>query len=171
MISAFDVRYADNGSAMAAAVVFKDFKDAAPVSCYRKKIDGVQPYVPGAFYKRELPCILSLLSDIREPIDTIIIDGYVFLGDRPGLGAYLKEKIEKSITPIGVAKSYFKGSRGIKVFRGKSRKPLHVTASGMDPVEAAQRISSMHGKHRIPTLLKTADRLTRKTDPLCRRID
>ena len=161
MISAFDVKYFEDGSAMVAAVVFKDFKDSKSVSLYRKKIDKVHEYVPGSFYKRELPCIISLLSDIREKIDTIIVDGYVFLGDKPGLGAYLKERMERTVTIIGVAKSYFEGSDAIKIFRGESQNPLYVSSSGIDPMEAADLVSNMHGKHRIPTLLKKVDQLTK----------
>jgi len=161
MISAFDVKYFGNGGAMVAAVVFNDFRDAAAISSYRKMIDKVHEYVSGSFYKRELPCIISLLSDIEENIDTIIIDGYVFLGDKPGLGAYLKETIERGVKMIGVAKSYYEGSEAIKIFRGKSRRPLYVSSSGIDPMEAADLVSHMHGRHRIPTLLKEVDRLTK----------
>ena len=95
MISAFDVKYFEDGGAMVAAVVFKDYRDSEPVSSYQKRIDIVHEYVPGSFYRRELPCILSLLADIKEKIDTIIVDGYVFLGGKPGLGAYLRERVEK----------------------------------------------------------------------------
>ncbi|PKN30756.1 MAG: endonuclease V, partial [Deltaproteobacteria bacterium HGW-Deltaproteobacteria-21] len=48
-----------------------------------------------------------------------------------------------------------------EVFRGRSKSPLYVTAAGMDPSEAAGHIRSMHGGHRIPTLLKQVDRLSR----------
>lgn len=161
MISAFDVKYFEDGSAMVAAVVFKDFKDSEPVSSYRKKVDRVHDYVPGSFYRRELPCILSLLSDIKEKIDTIIVDGYVFLGDKPGLGAHLKERIETTVRIIGVAKSYFEGSDAIKIYRGKSQNPLYVSSSGIDSMEAADFISKMHGRHRIPTLLRKVDRLAK----------
>lgn len=161
MISAFDVKYFEDGSATVAAVVFKDFTDREPVSSYRKKVDRVHDYVPGSFYRRELPCILSLLFDIREEIDTIIVDGYVFLGDKPGLGAYLEERIGSTVTIIGVAKSYFEGSDAIKIYRGESQNPLYVSSSGIDPMEAADLISRMHGKHRIPTLLKKVDQLTK----------
>jgi len=155
---------------MTAAVVFKDFKDSTPISIYRKKIVKVHEYIPGSFYKRELPCIISLLADIKEKIDTIIIDGYVFLRDKPGLGAYLKERIEVTIIIIGVAKSYFKGSDAIKIFRGKSLNPLYISSSGIDPKEAALLVSNMHGKHRMPTLLKQVDQLTKIPNKLLQQI-
>ena len=93
------------------------------------------------------------------------MDGYVFLGDKPGLGAYLKERIERTVAIIGVAKSYFKGSGAIEILRGDSQNPLYVSSAGIDPMKAANLISNMHGKHRIPTLLKEVDRLTKTHDP------
>ena len=160
MILAFDVKYFEDKSATIVAVVFKDFKDSKPISIYRKKIEKVLEYVSGSFYRRELPCIISLLPDVKEEIDTIIVDGYVFLGDKPGLGAYLKERVGGTVNIIGVAKSYCEGSDAIEIFRGESRKPLYVSSSGIDPVEAADLVSNMHGEHRIPTLLKKVDQLT-----------
>jgi hypothetical protein len=38
---------------------------------------------------------------------------------------------------------------------------LHVTAAGVQVGEAAGRIRSMAGPHRVPTLLKKVDRLAR----------
>ncbi|WP_207420305.1 hypothetical protein [Desertivirga brevis] len=55
-------------------------------------LDCDQEYIPGEFYKRELPGILSLLDKINfELIQAIIIDGFVILNDegKPGLGGYL----------------------------------------------------------------------------------
>lgn len=162
MIAAFDVKYFDDGSALSAAVVFNGFEDTEPLSHYTKRIEKVEEYVPGAFYKRELPCIISLLGDIREKIDVIIVDGYVTLGNEPGLGAHLKEAIDDKIAVIGAAKSYFEGSNAIKVYRGKSKNPLYVSSAGIGSEEAARLISGMHGENRIPTLLKAADRLTKE---------
>jgi len=47
------------------------------------------------------------------------------------------------------------------VCRGKSRRPLFVSAIGMRPSEAASRIKEMAGPHRIPGMLKLADQLTK----------
>lgn len=44
---------------------------------------------------------------------------------------------------------------------GLSQKPLYVTAAGMTATEIAVNIRRMHGSHRIPTLLRMADRLCR----------
>lgn len=162
MIAAFDVNYLKNGSALAAAVVFEDFLDSKPRSIYRKKIVKTAEYVPGSFYKRELPCILEVLAQIHECIDIIIVDGYVFLGERPGLGKYLSESIDSNIAVIGVAKSFFAGSNPVEAKRGKSKNPLFVTALGIDAEHAKDMIESMHGEYRIPTLLKEVDRASKE---------
>ncbi|WP_299948707.1 hypothetical protein [uncultured Microbulbifer sp.] len=97
--------------------------------------------------------------------DIIVIDGYVVLGQelKPGLGMRLYEALDKKIPIIGVAKTAFKDSNSeSEVFRGESKKPLYVTAVGIGDQIAKSYISSMHGKHRMPTLLKLVDRECRK---------
>jgi deoxyribonuclease V len=78
MIAAVDVHYMEDGSANAGAVVFGDYSDYEAYQTYTCRIPETEPYVPGQFYKRELPCILAVLKMIKEEIDTLIIDGYVF---------------------------------------------------------------------------------------------
>jgi len=162
MIAAFDVKYFDDGTALCGAVVFQYFTDKKPHSQYRKKIGSAEDYVPGLFYKRELPCIISLLDDMPEKLGTIVVDGYVRLGDCPGLGGHLKRSLANDVTVIGVAKSQFKGASAVEVYRGNSRKPLYVTSAGIDQQDAAKYVRQMHGENRIPVLLKMVDRLTRK---------
>jgi deoxyribonuclease V len=63
---------------------------------------------------------------------------------------------------VGVAKRPFHAAtRAIDVLRGESAQALSVTAIGMDVAAAAEHVRSMHGAHRIPTLLKRTDRLCR----------
>ena len=49
-----------------------------------------------------------------------MIDGYVMLGDRPGLGQHLFESFGGRIPVVGVAKSKHKDSPVIEVLRGGS---------------------------------------------------
>jgi deoxyribonuclease V len=144
--------------------VFPAWESDAVERIIVKDLDKVANYEPGLFYKRELPCILSLLEDIDQALEAIVIDGYVSLGKskNPGLGMYLYESIGKSVPVIGVAKTEFVGTPGeCRVFRGKSRSPLYVTTIGMPLSEAKTHIEEMHGKHRIPTLLKRVDEICR----------
>ena len=51
-------------------------------------VAGVKAYQPGQFFRRELPCLLAVLCQLR-PRDVVLIDGYVWLDSlgAPGLGA------------------------------------------------------------------------------------
>jgi deoxyribonuclease V len=153
-----------NIGATAACILFSDWADGDIIRQFVEQIKEVKPYEPGRFYKRELPCLLHVLDKIAEPIDTIVIDGYVWLDEKnsPGLGSYLYEALGKSLPVIGVGKSRFKDAKfAQKVFRGKSKRPLYITSVGINSGIAAGYIRKMHGKHRIPTMLKEVDRLCR----------
>src|SRR5262249_59722862 len=91
-------------------------------------------YVPGQFYKRELPLLRAVIDGLPSRPSMLVIDGYVWLGatDAPGLGAHLFEELH-AVTPIvGVAKTAYRNDTwSERVYRGVSRKPLYVTASGL----------------------------------------
>jgi deoxyribonuclease V len=161
MIAAFDVHYFGDERASAAAVLFQNYTDAEPAMEFVGLKDAISRYIPGQFYRRELPCILNLLGQFEEAPDEMLIDGYVMLGDRPGLGQYLFESFSGKIPVIGVAKSKYRDSSAVEVFRGGSKRPLYVTSAGIDLQKSSERISLMHGAHRVPTLLKRVDLLTR----------
>jgi deoxyribonuclease V len=160
--AAFDVHYLEDGRASAAAVLFSDYGDPEPTAVYTEFLPEAARYIPGEFYRRELPGILALLKNFDQAPDEMIVDGYVMLGNRPGLGHHLFSLFDGKIPVIGVAKSKFKESSGVEVFRGKSIRPLVVTSAGIDEQKAVERIRTMHGNHRIPTLLKRVDRLARE---------
>lgn len=161
MIACFDVDYKGD-KAHIGGVLIRQWTDAVPFREYVKVIDDIADYVPGQFYKRELPCIIQLLDEITEPIDLIIVDGYVWLTDeKKGLGAYLYEALNQKTPVIGVAKNWFKDNTAIQVLRGESKKPLFVTAAGFDVKVAAKKIEQMDGEFRNPTILKHVDQLCR----------
>lgn len=161
MIAAFDVHYLEHRCA-AAAVLFSNYSDTEPSEVYTQLLPGAADYIPGEFFRRELPCILTLLQQITQALDEMIVDGYVILGNRPGLGMYLFKSFDCKIPVVGVAKSRFEGSSGIEIYRGGSTHPLYVTSAGTDLKEASEKIRTMHGVHRIPTLLKQVDFLARE---------
>ena len=164
MILAMDVDYRQDKS-VAAGVLFHGWLDEVAVKQLTSVCEVANDYVPGEFYRRELPCLLELFEQIDVTPDTIVIDGYVYLGqDRsPGLGWYLYQALGMRIAVIGVAKTAFKHTpASMAVRRGTSRRPLYVSAIGMDEAEAKVCIQSMHGHDRIPNLLKRVDQLCRK---------
>ena len=163
MIAALDVQYdQDTSAAVATAVVFEHWEGSGTVAEYTAGCNQIEEYVPGEFYKRELPCLLAVLEKIAEPLGAIVVDGYVSLGDKPGLGMRLWEGLDGRMPVIGVGKTRFKGANAVEVFRGTSKVPLYVTAVGTAPEQAAANIVKMAGAHRVPTLLKRADQLARE---------
>jgi deoxyribonuclease V len=156
-----DAHYLARG-AVAAAVGFYGFDAPGAAEEAAVAIAEVAPYEPGRFYLRELPCLRAALSALRHAPEVVIVDGYVWLGDGvPGLGAKLFDELD-GVPVIGVAKTMFRGATGaVEVFRGASTKPLLVTAAGTDGEVAARHVQGMHGRHRIPTLLRRVDTLCR----------
>jgi deoxyribonuclease V len=164
VIACVDVSY-QNNEAVAACILFRSWTDKSSDDEIVERIGQIEEYQPGEFYRRELPCLLAVLHKLREPLEAVIVDGYVWLGDKnlPGLGARLYDRLGGTTVVIGVAKSGFAGAAlAVPVLRGRSKRPLYVTAAGMDIMEAARHIQEMHGKFRIPTLLKHADQLSRR---------
>jgi deoxyribonuclease V len=162
MLACVDVAYRARGAA-AACVLFRDWSDADSATEVVQAIADVEAYQSGRFYRRELPCLQSVLATVSDPLETIVVDGYVWLGEeKPGLGAHLYEALSQRVPIIGVAKTRFAGAPAEPVLRGGSRRPLYVSAVGFDPPTAARHIQSMHGTYRLPTLLCRVDQLCRQ---------
>ncbi|MEI6948171.1 endonuclease V [Paraflavisolibacter sp. H34] len=168
MILAFDTYYFDN-KAKTVCISFDNWADEESFKVYSEITENMEAYQSGAFYKRELPCILSLLDKIEvKDIEAIIVDGYVYLDDneKPGLGAHLHRHLNGRIPIIGVSKTNFatldKNKRALQ--RGNSIRPLYITSVGIDLDEATRLVQNMKGLNRIPTLLKTLDRLTKENN-------
>jgi len=166
MLACLDVDYRTDAT-VAACVLFREWAEATEAAHVVESGPPAEPYEPGQFYRRELPHLLKVLASVQEPLEALVIDGYVWLGEeRPGLGAHLYEALGRRLPVIGVAKTAFHSSHlAVPVLRGQSQRPLFVTAVGMDFHAAAQCIQRMHGDSRLPTLLKRVDRLCRETSP------
>jgi deoxyribonuclease V len=166
MIACTDVHYGGSG-AIAACLLFRNWPDDCPYLEVTEVVGEPAPYEPGRFYRRELPALLSVLARLVERPTVIMIDGYVWLGDEfhPGLGAYLYGALGRTTAVIGVAKALFQEGPAVRaVNRGTSLRPLYVTAAGIALNEASQHVVELHGKFRIPTLLKKVDRLCRSIE-------
>jgi len=165
MIIAIDVYY-KNEKAKAVSIEFDQWKDEKPRKINTAVIEGIAEYVPGEFYKRELPCILEILkqSDLSKT-KAIIVDGYVVLDDngKAGLGMYLYEALDKKIPIIGVAKTSFHNNQKLVkgILRGTSKKPIYVSAVGLPLAESAMQVQQMYGDFRMPTLLSILDQHTK----------
>lgn len=171
MIVCVDVDYREDpqdGStqAVAACVVLSSWASDRAYDEHVCLIEDVAEYVPGQFYRRELPCVLAILDKVEEPIDLVIVDGYVHLDEAgsPGMGAYLHEALGGRVPVVGVAKNRFRtATTAVEILRGTSARPLYVSAAGIEPEAAAAKVRSMHGRFRFPDMLKRVDRLCRDT--------
>ncbi|NLJ79330.1 MAG: endonuclease V [Tissierellia bacterium] len=162
-IACLDVYYYGD-YAKACGIVFRIEPSERIISRYCKIIESVEEYIPGQFYRRELPCLLEVYDGIGEGIDLIIIDGFVLLGGgKRGLGAHLFEALDRRIPVIGVAKTFFRGCTDyVKIYRGHSNRPLYISCIGTDLTNSAELIRNLGGDNRIPDILKMVDRLTRE---------
>jgi len=165
-IAFLDVHYQGSG-ACAACVLADSWESESASQTFVKDIGTVQAYEPGYFFRRELPCLLSVLRLLPSLPDAAVVDGYVWLSSdqRPGLGAYLYDALGRRTPVVGIAKSAFVGgefsSAVARVLRGASRNPLFVTAAGMELKVAQQCVRQMAGKYRIPEMMRIADRLSK----------
>jgi deoxyribonuclease V len=168
MIYAFDTYYYKD-YANTICLAFENWDSEAETEIFRGKTTITSDYESGAFYKRELPCILSLLEKIiLNEGDIIIVDGYVTLNNdgKIGLGGYLYDTLEQKFPVVGIAKNEFNisDSQRRAVCRGESKTPIFLTAKGIDVDLVKTKVENMHGNFRIPTLLKKLDQLTRIAD-------
>lgn len=163
MILATDVHYTEN-TATAAGVLLKNWDAAEASDFVTVHIPEAAEYIPGQFYKRELPCLLALLKELPAEPECIIVDGFVYLDDeeKPGLGKHLYDVLDGRIPVVGVAKSAFTSTPAeCGILRGNSQNPLYVTAAGIELSAAKVLITQMHGAYRMPTMLKLADQVCR----------
>ena len=170
MIYAFDTFYYPD-YAKTVCIAFEQWDSETERFIYSENTEISSDYESGAFYKRELPCILSLLKkiDLKDG-DLIIVDGYVTLDNngKIGLGGYLYEALHKKYPVIGIAKNEFASEDNMRktIFRGESKTPLFLTAKGIDADKTKINVENMHGEYRIPTLLKKLDKRTKEKDEL-----
>ncbi len=165
MILAIDVHYKDT-YAKAAGVLFS-WSDDKPKGIIIEKIKEVEDYIPGQFFKRELPCLLKIIDKTSlNEIDAILIDGYVYIDDNEGfgLGGYLWSELGHSVPVIGVAKTSFLRNKGtiLPINRGVSKNPLFISSIGIDLSEGASLVKNMKGDYRVPEILKAVDRITKE---------
>jgi deoxyribonuclease V len=144
-----------------ALVAAGDPEFATIVEEHRFLLADVAECESGAFYLRELPAICGVLAGIAD-LELMLVDGYVDLDPAglPGLGAHLHEVIR--IPVIGVAKTAYRtATHAITITRGRSVKPLYVTAVGIDIDAAAHLVAQMAGPYRLPDAIRRVDALAR----------
>lgn len=166
MIVTIDVHYKAD-YAKTVLLFFENWQSENPSNVATHITKDVMEYEPGSFYKRELPCILNALQTVSlDAIEIIIIDGYIYVDNegKYGLGGHLYEALDKKFPIIGVAKTSFQSNKDtvVEILRGESKKPLFVSAIGLDKEVAAMHVKNMYGNYRLPYLLKLMDQITKE---------
>jgi len=164
-VLAIDVYYREH-NAKAVGVLF-EWNNAKYTGIVIEYISEVGEYIPGEFYKRELPCIQRIFEKVdMHTLEAIIIDGHMFVDNMGnfGLGGYAWQLLQNKIPVIGVAKSSYYGNKEtvVEVLRGESKNPLYVSAIGIDVHVAAGLIATMCGNYRMPDILKELDKITKE---------
>lgn len=154
---------------MAAGVAFEAWDAPEAEKTYLSPIAEVEKKVakPGELDLRVLPCVMQLLREHRLEPELILIDGFVHLDaeQTPGLGQHLFQALGGNTPVVGVSKTARPGlSSQYEVMREEETAPLLVTCAGIDIGAAKVRLRSMHGRKRIPTLLKLVARLAKNRD-------
>jgi deoxyribonuclease V len=161
------VHYHGDG-ALAAAVAFDEWDAPEASRTFTSHVAHVEKPARGKPDLRELPCLLQLLQEHTLKPDVILIDGPVHLdaAETPGLGRSLYDALGGRTAIIGVSTRSMPGMPAqFEVFREEEARPLIVTCVGIDLGAAKVRVRTMHGKRRIPTLLKLAARIARSGPP------
>lgn len=175
MILALDSYY-NNDVCNTSLVIFENIHSSSPVYTDTIYTAVTAEYIPGQFYKRELPGIIQILDKLMDEhpeywnnIDVIITDSFLRLKTETdewnGLGMHLYDYLACKNQPkiiYGVAKSKFGKCDEISetITRGSSNTPLYVQSTD-DMHHAAEQIKNMHGEFRMPTMLKLVDSLSR----------
>lgn len=123
-IAILDVAYAADAAGLACVLADSWTAPTAATEISQSLACMPAEYVPGEFYRRELPLLRALIDDLVPRPSTLVIDGYVWLGgvDAPGLGARLFEALHSATPVVGVAKTRYRGDTwSEQVYRGDSR--------------------------------------------------
>lgn len=157
----------DGSQAQVAAAAFDAWDAPEPTKTYLSHIAQVEKPVRGEPDLRELTCVMQLLREHRLAPELILIEGFVHLDadETPGLGQHLFQALGGATPVIGVSKTSRPGLPAqFEVMREEEAKPLLVTSAGVDIGAAKARVRAMHGRKRVPTLMKLVARLAKSRD-------
>ena len=156
----------DGDSAVAAAVAFDEWNAPEATRTYISRIARLEKSARGELDLRDLPGLLQLLREHALEPDLIVFDGFVHadVHETPALGRHLYHALGGRVAVIGAAKAALPGLPAqFEVIREEDARPLWVTCVGIDLGAAKARLRGMHGKRRVPTLLKLVARLAKGT--------
>ena len=159
-----DVQFDKTGGAQAAAVAFDDWGAFEATKTYTLRIEHIEKPVKGELDLRELPWMLQLMDANALQPEVIVFDGFVHLDaqETPALGQRLYDALGGRTAVIGASKAGMKDAPAqFEVYREDETPPLIITCAGIDLGAAKARVRTMHGRKRVPTLMKLAARIAK----------
>jgi deoxyribonuclease V len=162
----------DLDGAHVAAVAFEAWDAPEPERRYATRLPTPDKPLPaekparGAPDLRDVACVLQLLREHALEPELIVFDGCVHLDAEgtPGLGHALHAALGGRCAVIGASKAAKPVMPAqFEVHREDEARPLTVTCIGIDLGAAKARLRTMHGRRRVPTLLKLVARLAKGT--------
>lgn len=166
-ILALDVAY-KGSQYKGVGIVFSEWTQGEPSEVIEIKGRNNAPYIPGEFWKKEVPILKELCKNLDQ-IKTIIVDGFLeVLDDRTEeLNSSFYEHLMKELKGwkgqvIGIAKSDFgeTGKKGYALRWERGGKPLWIQwKNGKDPTK---NLKEMKGDKRLPDLLQFLDDKTKE---------
>lgn len=153
-----------DGGAIVAAVAFDEWDAAEAARIFTSRVTPVDPQVRGPRGSVELAGVLQLLREHALEPELIVIDGPVHLdaAEKPAWGRQLFEALGGRSAVIGISTRAIPGLPAqFEVSRDDEARSLIVTCIGIDLGAAKGRVRTMHGRRRVPTLMKLAARLAR----------
>lgn len=155
----------EGGGAWVAAAAFDAWEASEPTRTFTTRVAQIEPApARGELDLRDLPGLLQLLREHALAPELIVIDGFVHVDaqETPGLGLHLHHALEGRVAVIGVSKTAVPGLPSQhEVDREDETRPLIVTCAGLDLGAAKARLRAMHGRRRVPTLLKLVARIAK----------
>ena len=158
-----DVHF-EGDTARVGAVAFDDWAAAEGTRNHSLAIAHVEKPAKGELDLRALPWLVQLLDANRLQPELIVLDGFVHLDaqETPGLGRRLHDTLGGRTAIIGVSKTGFKDTpEQFELHREEETAPLVITCAGIDLGAAKARVRMMHGRKRVPTLMKLAARIAK----------
>ena len=153
-----------DGAAVVAAVAFDEWDAAEPSRTFTSRVAPADTPVRSLHGATDLAGVLQLLREHALEPELIVIDGPVHLdpAEEPGWGRQLFDALGGRSAVVGISTRAMPGLPAqFEVWRDEEARPLVVTCIGIDLGAAKVRVRTMHGRRRVPTLMKLAARLAR----------
>lgn len=152
----------------AAACAFEEWSAAEPEKVYVTRLDPLPVPARGTPDERDAQAVTALVNQHHLVPELVVMDGLVHLdvSETPGPLARVHAALGGGVPVVGVSRAAFKAgpAPSHEVEREDEAPPVLVTAAGLDLGAAKARVRAMHGRKRVPTLLKRVARLAKGGD-------